>query len=117
MPSFTWCGACREIMIGLPLVIDYLWFFFLFSLLTTKVHNCPLCLLFVKSNIFVILKYIGSRPMRLVLATMPTCMLGFGNHTRPTRLESGNHAKPKLLGFGNHSSPKNHFFIHTNVLQ
>jgi len=44
---FTWCGACRRIMVELLLVIDCLRFFFLFSLLTTKVHNFPLCLLFV----------------------------------------------------------------------
>jgi hypothetical protein len=40
--SSTWCGACRHIMIELSLVIDYLWFFFLLSLLRIKVHICPL---------------------------------------------------------------------------
>ena len=44
--SSTWCGACGRIIVGLPPVIDCLCFFFLFSLLTTKMHNCPLCLLF-----------------------------------------------------------------------
>jgi hypothetical protein len=46
IPSFTWCGACRRIMVGLPPVINCLCFFFLLSLLTSKMHNCPLCLLF-----------------------------------------------------------------------
>jgi len=105
-------------MVGLPQVIDYLGFFFLFSLLTTKVHNCPLCLLFVKSNIFVILKYIGSRPMRLFLATMPDLHAWVWEPHQTHVSGSDNHAKPKLLGFRNHSSPKNHFFfVHTNVLQ
>jgi hypothetical protein len=47
IPSYTCCGSCRWIMVGLPPVIDCFCFFFLFSLLTTKVHNCPLYLLFV----------------------------------------------------------------------
>jgi len=60
VPSSTWCGACKQIMIRLLLVIDCLCFFFLFSFLRTKVHNYPLCLLFVKSGMFVILTYLGS---------------------------------------------------------
>jgi hypothetical protein len=48
VPSFTWCNVCIHIMDELSLVIDCLCFFFLFSLLRTKVHNYPLfvyCLL------------------------------------------------------------------------
>jgi len=45
--SFTLCDTCGRIMIGLSPVIDCLCFFFLFSLLTTKMHNCHICLLFV----------------------------------------------------------------------
>ena len=60
VPSSTWCGACKQIMIRLSPVIDCLHFFFLFSFLRTKVHNYPLCLLFVKSGMFVILMYLGS---------------------------------------------------------
>jgi predicted tellurium resistance membrane protein TerC len=48
VPSSTWCNVCIHIMDELSLVIDCLCFFFLFSLLTTKVHNYPLfvyCLL------------------------------------------------------------------------
>jgi len=52
--------ACRQIMVELSLVIDCLCFFFLFSLLTTKVYNCPLYLLFVKLDMFVMLKYLRS---------------------------------------------------------
>jgi hypothetical protein len=51
MSPFTWCDTCRQIMVELLSVIDYLCFFFLFSLLATKVHNRSLCLLFVKSCI------------------------------------------------------------------
>jgi len=47
VPSFIWCGTCRWIMVRLLSVIDCLYFFFLFSLLTTKVYNYPFCLLFV----------------------------------------------------------------------
>jgi len=43
MPSSTCCGTCKLIIVGLPRVIDF--FFFLFSLLITKVHNYPLRLL------------------------------------------------------------------------
>jgi len=48
MPSFTWCNVCRHIMIELLSVIDCLCFFSIFSLLATKVYNCPLfvCCLF-----------------------------------------------------------------------
>jgi hypothetical protein len=46
IPSSTWCGVCGRIIVGLPPVINCLCFFFLFSLLTTKMHNCPLCLFF-----------------------------------------------------------------------
>jgi len=35
-------------------------FFLSLSLLTTKIHNCSLCLLVIKSNMFVIPKYLGS---------------------------------------------------------
>jgi hypothetical protein len=38
IPSYTCCGSCKWIMVGLPPVINCLCFFFLFSLLTTKVH-------------------------------------------------------------------------------
>jgi len=48
VPSSTWNSTCSHIMVGLPPVIDCLRFFFLFSLLTTKVHNYLLfvCCLF-----------------------------------------------------------------------
>ena len=58
VPSSTWCNVCIHIMDELSLVIDCLCFFFLFSLLTTKVHNYPL---------FVY------------------CLLGFGMTARPKR--------------------------------
>ena len=64
-------------MVWLLLMIDCLHFFFLFSLMTIKVHNCPLCLLFVKSDMFVI----------------PTC-LGFG---KPYTLGLAWFARPKTL--------------------
>jgi len=44
--SSTWCGACRLMVVGLPLMTDYFYFSFLFSLLTAKVYNYHLCLLF-----------------------------------------------------------------------
>jgi len=52
VPFSIWYGACRHIMVQLPSMIDCLCFFFVFSLLTTKVHNCPLfvCYLFRSSN-------------------------------------------------------------------
>jgi len=37
-------------MVGLPTVIDWFCFFFLFSLLTTKMHNYPFYLFFIKSD-------------------------------------------------------------------
>jgi hypothetical protein len=46
MFSSTWCGACSFMVVGLPLMTDYFYFSFLFSLLTVKVHNYHLCLLF-----------------------------------------------------------------------
>jgi hypothetical protein len=52
MLFYTWCGVCKQIMVGLP-VINYLRFFFVFSLLTAEKHNSLFCLLFVKSGIFV----------------------------------------------------------------
>ena len=42
IPSSTWRCTCRHIMAGLPLVIDYLCFFFFLSLMTIKVHIYPL---------------------------------------------------------------------------
>jgi hypothetical protein len=39
--SFIWCDAYRQIMVGLPPMIDYLRFFFFFYSLITKVYNCP----------------------------------------------------------------------------
>ena len=75
VPSFTWCGACRQIIVRLPPVIDCLCFFFLFSLLTTKVQNYPLCLLFVKS-------------IRLPHPSRPA--LRSSNHVRPKRLGQKN---------------------------
>jgi len=76
VPSYTWCGAYRQIMIGLPSVIDCLSFFFLFSFMTTKVCNCPLYFLFVRSGMFSIPKHI-----RFGVAVRPK--------TRPTHLGSG----------------------------
>jgi len=43
-------------MVELP---HYLCFFFLFSLLTTRVDNCSICLLFVKLDILSIPKALG----------------------------------------------------------
>jgi len=40
--SSTWCNVCTHIMDGLSSLIDCLCFFFLFSLLKTKVYNCSL---------------------------------------------------------------------------
>jgi hypothetical protein len=51
--------------------------------LRTKLHNCSLCLLFVKSNIFVISTYLGSG-----IVAKPKA-LGSGSHARPTHLGSG----------------------------
>ena len=59
-------------------MIDCLCFFFIFSLLKTKVSNYPLCLLFVR------LRHLGSD---IVVA-------------RPTHLRSGVAIKPKRLGSG-----------------
>jgi hypothetical protein len=63
VPSSIWCNACRHIMVGLSSMINCLCFFFLFSLLTTKMHNYPL---------FVY------------------CLLGFGYHVGLKVLGSGN---------------------------
>ena len=87
MPSYTCCSACRKIMVGLPPVIDCLFFFFLFSLLKTKMHNYSLHLLFVKSGMFVTPKYLRSgmaaRPKSLEssMTVIPKA--------RPIHLESG----------------------------
>jgi len=40
MPYSTWCSSCKWIMVGLPPLINFLFFFFLLSLITTKIHNC-----------------------------------------------------------------------------
>jgi hypothetical protein len=58
-PFPTWCGVCRQIMAGLPPIINCLCFFFIFSLMTTKVNNCSFYLLFIKSDMFIISKYLG----------------------------------------------------------
>jgi hypothetical protein len=42
VPTFTWSGACKHIVVGLPLVIDCISFFLIFSLLTTKMQYCYL---------------------------------------------------------------------------
>jgi hypothetical protein len=64
-------------------VIDCLCFFFPFSLLSAKVNTYPLCLLFVKLDMFVMLKHLGSG------------MVG-----RPKTLGSSMVARPKHLRSG-----------------
>jgi hypothetical protein len=52
IPFSTWCSVYKHIMIGLLSIINCLYFFLLFSLLTTKIHNCHLfiCCLLGSSN-------------------------------------------------------------------
>jgi hypothetical protein len=63
--------------------------------MTTKVHNCPLCLLFVKSDMFVILTRLGfGKPYTLGLAWFArpktlACCLGLNPSARPK-----NYARP-----------------------
>jgi len=88
MSSCTWCGVCRQIMVGLLLVINWLHSFFLFFLLITKVHNCPLCLLFIKSGMFVIFTCFGS-----------------GMTAKLKELEPSNHARSIRLGLATMLDP------------
>ena len=44
--SFTWYDVCKLMVVGLLPLIDCFCFSFLFSSLTARVHNCPICLLF-----------------------------------------------------------------------
>jgi hypothetical protein len=60
-------------------VIDCFNFFFLFSLMATKIHNSPL---------FV------------------CCLFGSRKHARPKLLGSRYHTTPKDLGFDNNARPK-----------
>jgi len=85
VPFFTWCGACKDIMVGLQLVIDCLHFSFLFSLLTIKVHNCSLfvvCLSFTR--------------------VVKPKVLGSGYHFKPKVLESVNNTRRKSFRSDNH---------------
>jgi len=63
----TWYDVYRQIIVGLLSVIDCLCFFFIFSPLTTKMHNCHFCLLFVRSNMCVVPKHVGSNMATLSL--------------------------------------------------
>ena len=110
VPSSTWCGACRQIIVELPLIIDYLCVFILLSLLITKMHNYSLCFLFVKSRIFLILKHLGSRSKCklfrklkciIVLCLFVVC-LGLAWAVRLKHLGSSNNVKLKGFGSGNH---------------
>ena len=79
MSSSTWCGACRHIMVGLSRGNRLIVFFFLFSLLITKVHNCYL---------FV------------------CCLLRSDKHVKPKLLESRYHANLRSLSLATMSGPK-----------
>jgi len=50
MSSTAWYGAYRLMVVGLSPVTKCFCFFFLFSLLTVKVYNCPPLLLFFNFN-------------------------------------------------------------------
>jgi len=77
--SSTWCGACRHIMVGLSRGDRLIAFFFLFSLLTIKVHNCPL---------------------------FACCLLGSDKHTRPKLLGFSYHTNLRSLSLATISGPK-----------
>ena len=69
----------RDIMVGLPLVIGCLRFYFIFFLLTIKMHNYPLFVVY----------------------------LDFARVVEPKLLESGYHDRPGVLEFVNNTRPKN----------
>ena len=102
--SSRWCSACKFIMVGLSPVIDCFCFFFLFSLLTIKVFNCPLF-------IYCLLGYSGhlSDPNSLDLTWSPNPTdLGLAllsDPAKPKSVRSGLDATPKCLGFDDHAKP------------
>ena len=104
VPFSTWCDACKQIMIGLPPMIDCLLFFLLFSFLTIKMHNCSLYLLFVKLGMFVIPKFFGfdmvvhNCSLCLLFVKLSMFVMAVRPKTKPPHLRFGIVCKTRALG-------------------